>query len=198
MTDTLLRWWLSLVGWGAHTSLSSVAGVFGWFTAAAVKALDSDTVRALMGAIGIISSVVTFALGSAMARPALVRWRGTAWRVLALWWAAAVLCVADVVLPVTVGTVPNVAVKLGIVVWLIGLVSLLALTRRILFLQTSALGALSRRKLEAFPSLNERPCGVAVLDWWSEQLAVLLRGQVPDPTPFAGTDRPWFPDTWYY
>jgi hypothetical protein len=164
MTDTLLRWWLS-----------GVASVCQWLTVLAVKELAPDTVRALMGAIGIISSVVTFALGSVMARPAMVRWRGTAWRVLVLWWAAAVLSVADVVMPVTVGTVPNVAVKLGLFVWLIGLVSLLALTRRILFLQTSALWALSRRKLDAFPSLKERPSGVAVLDWWAEQLAVQHR-----------------------
>ena len=26
----------------------------------------------------------------------------------------------------------------------------------------------------------------------------VLRGQVPDPTPFARIDRPLFPDTWYY
>ncbi len=175
MIDTLPRWWLSTVGWCADTSLSGLASVCQWLTAVAVEKLAPDTVRALMGAIGIISSVVTFALGSVMARPAMVRWRGTAWRVLVLWWAAAVLCVADVVLPVTVVTVPNVAVKLGIVVWLIGLGTLLALTRRILFLQTSALGVLSRRKLQAFPPLKARPFGVAVLDWWAEQLDVQHR-----------------------
>ena len=167
----LIAWSLSPADW----VVSFGFGARQWLIAVATAELKADTVRALMGAIGVISSVLTFAFSSVMARPAMVRWRGVAWWVLVLWWTAAILCVGDVLMPGSIGGIPNVAVKLGIVVWLIGLVSLIGLTRQILFLQTGALGTLSRRRLEAFPSLNDRSCGVAVLDWWAEQLGIQRR-----------------------
>ena len=150
-------------------------GARAWLQSLATVAVDANTARALLAAIGVISSVVTFAFSNVMARPALVRWRGAAWTVLVLWWTAVVLCVGDVLLPGTIGDIPNVGVKLGVLVWLIGLVRLIGLTGQILFLQAGALGSLSRRKFAAFPDLNDGTCGVAVLDWWADQLRVQRR-----------------------
>jgi hypothetical protein len=151
------------VGW-------QLGGLTGWLEAVGRAPLGQDVTKAVMGTLGIVSSIVTFAITNVIARPAMVRWRRAAWWMLALWWAAVVLCLVDVLRPVTLWGVPNVTVKVALVLWAFGLVRLLAMVWQILFVHRSALEALSTSELSAFERAGSGELGVAFLDRWAIQL----------------------------
>lgn len=136
------------------------------------EAITSEAARSVLGSLGVISSILTFAITTIMARPAMVRWRSTGWRILALWWIAVVLCLLEVLLPDGSGSVRSLPLKIGITLWGAGLIRLLILIRQILFIHRSALSKLGRHAhLERFQLPEAGELGPPFINSWAGTLA---------------------------
>ena len=139
---------------------------------ALAEPIANESARSVLGSLGVVSSVLTFAVTAVVARPALVPWRMTTWRILMAWWVAILLCLLGVLYPISIAGVGSGALKLGVLIWAGGLIRLLVLVRQILLVDRSALSRLSRETLaHRFdrPGLGE--LGPPFLNRWAEILA---------------------------
>jgi hypothetical protein len=95
--------------------------------------IHADVARAVLGALGFASSIVTFVITNVMQRPAMTHWRILSWWTMLALWGGILPCVVDVMRPFTIFGVPNFGLKLGVLLWSIGILGLMAIINRVFF-----------------------------------------------------------------
>ncbi|HSS98786.1 MAG TPA: hypothetical protein VLK33_17245, partial [Terriglobales bacterium] len=127
------------------------------------EGIPSTNIGPIITAIGITNSVISFVLTSIFSRPAMTRRRRLAWFTFALMWGSLVLCLFDVIYPFPILCIPNFAAKLGILLWVCGVLTLLYLVNKISSVALTV-GKRMKVKLPPFEHDNIPRFGVPFLD----------------------------------
>ena len=133
--------------------------------------LAPPAVSSIVTALGITSSVISFVLTTILSRPAMVRWRRWAWYTLTALWGSVMVCLVDFVYQASIAGVNNPGVKLGILIWVLSVGSLLWLVRSIFFTSFTRrrpasllLGLFGQRPVTPFDSVRIPVFGVPFID----------------------------------
>lgn len=135
-----------------------------------------DNIGRIVGTLGFASSFITYFATSVLQRPSMVPWRKVLFFILLLQWLSILLGLLELIRPISLPTVPNVGLKLGVVMWGASIAVLLVLVRGVTSLAAPVEGPsrLTRlrhrcglgRSLRPFDNEDDAPTrfGVACMD----------------------------------